>query len=153
MPALLLQILLTPVLASVLIFVTRHRAGRQAGWIAAVALLYTTLLAGVASVEVYGGAVLVEEYLIIAPDIRLGLLADGLSVPTLAVILLLCSALAFYSIRYIEHRVEIVYRDRTERTQLGYYARFFYLFRFFRSASSARSSVPTSSPSISFWKS
>ena len=131
MPAVLLQILLTPVAASVLIFMTRHRVGRRAGWIAAVALLYTTLLAAVASIEVYRGAVLVEEYLLIAPSIRLGLLADGLSVPTLAIVLLLCTALAFYSIRYIEHRVEIIYRDQTERTQLGYYARFFYLFPFF----------------------
>ena len=77
------------------------------------------------------GEVLVEEYFLIAPGIRLGLLADGLSIPTLAVVLLLCTALAFYSIRYIEHRVELLYGDERESTQDRYYVRFFYLLPFF----------------------
>ena len=131
MPAVLLQILLAPVVAAIAIFLTRETAGRLAGWIAGVALLYTTFLVVLAGVEVYGGAVLVEEYLIIAPGIRLGLLADGLSYPTLAVTVLLCTALAFYSIRYVEHRVEILYHHEGERAQIGHYARFFYLFPFF----------------------
>lgn len=131
MPAVLLQILLTPALTSVLIFLTRRTIGRRAGWIAAFALLYTTCLVAVAGIEVSSGAVLVEEYLLIAPGIRLGLLADGLSIPTLAVIILLCTALTFYSIRYVEHRVEILYRGESERAQIGYYVRFFYLLPFF----------------------
>ena len=131
MPAVLLQILLTPVLASAVIFVTRKRPGRGAGWIAALALLYATALTGLAGVEVLGGAVIVEEYLLIAPGISLGLLADGLSLPTLAVVLLLCTALAFYSIRYVEHRVDVLYKGETLQTRTGDYARFFYLFPFF----------------------
>ena len=131
MPAVLLQILLMPAVAAVVVFVTRTRAGRLAGWIAACALLYTTFLVGLAGIEVYGGAVLAEEYLAIAPGIRLGLLADGLSFPTLAVVVLLCTALAFYSIRYVEHRVEVLYPRETEHAQVGHYARFFYLFPFF----------------------
>ena len=108
MSVVLLQILLAPLLAAVVIFLTRKTAGRLAGWIAGVALLYTMFLVVLVGFEVYGGEVLVEEYLLIAPGIRLGLLADGLSYPTLAVTVLLCTALAFYSIRYVEHRVEIV---------------------------------------------
>ena len=131
MPAVLLQILMTPVLASVVIFATRKTAGRLAGWIAAFALLYTTGLVALAGVKVFRGTVLVEEYFLIAPDIRLGLMADGLSLPTLAVVCLLCTALAFYSIRYVEHRVEILYPTEPERVQTAYYARFFYLFQFF----------------------
>ena len=131
MPAVLLQILLTPVFSSVVVFLTRKKAGRLAGWITAFALLYTSLLVVLAGTEVLGGAVLVEEYLIIAPDIRLGLLADGLSFPTLAIVILLCTALAFYSIRYVEHRVKILYPRETDRAQIDHYARFFYLFPFF----------------------
>ena len=131
MPGVLLQILLTPVLASVVIFVTRKRPGRGAGWIAALALLYATALTVLAGVEVLGGAVIVERYLLIAPGISLGLLADGLSLPTLAVVLLLCTALAFYSIRYVEHRVDVLYKGETLETRTGYYARFFCLFPFF----------------------
>lgn len=131
MPAVLLQILLMPVLASVVIFATRKTAARFAGWIAAGTLLYTTGLVAVAGADVVRGTVLVEEYLLIAPAIRLGLMADGLSLPTLAVVCLLCTALAFYSIRYVEHRIEVLYHDQSEATQTAYYAKFFYLFPFF----------------------
>jgi len=131
MPGLLLQALLAPILSSVVIFLSRRRIGRLAGWLTAGTLLYTTALVLRAAVTVAGGEVLVEEYLLIAPDIHLGLLADGLSIPTLAVVLLLCTALAFYSIRYIEHRVEILYGDESSSTQDRYYVRFFYLLPFF----------------------
>ena len=94
-------------------------------------MLYTTCLVMLAGVQVYRGEVLVEEYWLIAPDIRLGLMADGLSVPTLAVVILLCTALALYSIRYIEHRVEILYGDEPASAQTLHFTRFFYLFPFF----------------------
>ena len=131
MPAVLLQILLMPVLAAVVIFATRKRTGRPAGWIAAITLLYTTGLVALAGIEVTRGAVLVEEYLLIAPDIRLGLMADGLSLPTLAVVCLLSTALAFYSIRYVEYRIEVLYQAEAAQIQTAHYARFFYLFLFF----------------------
>ena len=131
MPGVLLQVLLTPVVASALIFSMKRKLGRLAGWVASLAMLYTTALILLAGTEVYGGRTLHEEYLVIAPDIRLGLLADGLSLPTLAVVALLCTALAFYSIRYVEHRIELLYSTASESTQLRYYARFFYLFLFF----------------------
>ena len=83
------------------------------------------------TVEVYRLGSIVEDYLVIAPGIRLGFMADGLSAPTLSVVLLLCTALAFYSIRYVEHRVEILYYSENELAQASYYARFFYLLPFF----------------------
>ena len=131
MPGLLLQALLAPVISAIVVFLARRRIGRFAGWLTAGTLLYTTALVLRAAVAVAGGEVLVEEYLLIAPNIQLGLLADGLSVPTLAVVLLLCTALAFYSIRYIEHRIEILYGDESDSTQDRYYVRFFYLLPFF----------------------
>ena len=131
MPGLLLQILLTPIIASVVIFSLKRRIGHLAGWVAALAMVYTTGLVLFAGAQVYRGTTLREDYFLIAPDIRLGLLADGLSLPTLAVIVLLCTALAFYSIHYVEHRVEILYANASERAQLGYYTRFFYLFLYF----------------------
>ena len=103
----------------------------MAGWIAALALFYTTCLAVLVTVEVYRGDVVFEEYLVIAPGIRLGLLADGLSAPTLAVILLLCTALAVYSIRYVEHRIEILYPSESTHAQVGYHTLFFTLLGFF----------------------
>ena len=131
MPAILLQILLIPALTSLVIFLTRRRIGQVAGWIAALALFYTTCLAVFVTIEVYRGDVVYEEYLVIAPGIGLQLLADGLSAPTLAVILLLCTALAVYSIRYVEHRIEILYHSESTHAQVAYHTRFFTLLPFF----------------------
>ena len=127
----LLQLLLTPVLASLLIFVTRRRIGHAAGWIAAIALLYTTCLAVFVTVEVYQGGLVFDEYLAVAPGVGLRLLADGLSAPPLAVTLLLCTALTFYSIRYVEHRVEILYPEESAYARTGYYTWFFVLLPYF----------------------
>ena len=137
MPALLLQILLTPIFASVVVFLTRNHIGRFAGWVTSGSLVYTTALVVVAAMSVIRGQVLVEEYQILASSaqspeaIRLGLLADGLSVSTLAIVLLLCTALALYSIRYIEHRIEILYADEDQLNQDQHYVRFFYLLPLF----------------------
>ena len=131
MPALLLQMVAAPAAAAVVIFFTRRRAGRQAGWIAAASLLYTTALALLAGIDVSRGAVVAEQYLLIAPDIRLGLLADGLSVPVLFVVCVLCAALSVYSIRYIEHRVALLYSAAGAAERTAHCARFFYLFLFF----------------------
>ena len=127
----LLQVLLIPLVASAVIFVARRRVARQAGWIAAMALLYTTGVSLFVTVKVHRIGPIAEDYFVIAPGVRLGLLADGLSAPTLSVVLLLCTALAFYSIRYVEHRVEILYYSEDEVAQARYYARFFYLLPFF----------------------
>ena len=127
----LLQILLTPLVASAVIFAVRRRAAHQVGWVAAMALLYTTCVSLFVTVKVHRVGPVAESYLDIAPGIRLGLLADGLSAPTLSVILLLCTALAFYSIRYVEHRVEILYYSENKLARDSYYARFFYLLPLF----------------------
>ena len=131
MPGPLLQILIAPLVSAGVIFLTRRRIGRLAGWLIAGTLLYTTLRVLGMAVHVARGAVLVEEYLVIAPGVRLSLMADGLSIPTLSVVLLVCTALAFYSIRYIEHRIEVLYHDQGKAAQDQHYARFFYLLPFF----------------------
>ena len=131
MPALLLQMVVAPAAAAAVIFATRRTAGRHAGWIAAASLLYTTALALLAGIDVSRGEVLAEEYLLIAPGIRLGLLADGLSLPVLVVVCVLCAALSVYSIRYIEHRVDLLYGAAGEAARGAHFARFFYLFLFF----------------------
>ena len=128
---LLLQILLAPVLASGVIMATRRAAPHAAGWIALGSLLYTGTIVGFVGVEVYAGRPVTEHYLAIAPSISLGLLADGLSWPVLAVIVLLCAALACYSIRYIEQRIELLYGEESEEVQAAYNTRFFTLFLYF----------------------
>lgn len=131
MPALLLQIVIVPAIAAILIFLLRFKLGFKAGYLAVASLLYTTLLLVLAGLRVWDGEVLTEQYLLIAPAIELGFLADGLSLPTALVINVLCTALCTYSIHYVEHRIEILYPGVSKRTEHSFYARFFSLFLFF----------------------
>ena len=130
-PNILLQIVLAPVIASIFIFLTRFKMGRKAGWIAAGSLVYSTVLLCIVGLRVYQGTKIYEEYLLIAPGIRLDLLADGLSLPVALIMNMLCAVLGFYSIHYVDHRIEVLYGEVDERTWLSYYSRFFYLFLYF----------------------
>ena len=127
----LLQILLTPAAASLAVALTRRRRPRAAGWITSLALLYTTGLAGVVTLDVSRGGPVLEDYLVISPGIELQLLADGLSAPTLSIVLLLCAALSFYSIRYVEHRIAVLYAAEDPGARAAHYSRFFALLPFF----------------------
>ena len=129
-PHILLQIVVVPVIASLFIFLTRPKMGEKAGWIAAITLLYTTALLCIAGIRVYRGEIIYEEYPI-GPKVRFDLLADGLSLPMALIINLCCVVLAFYSMHYVEHRIEAIYGRVNKRTWLLYYTRFFVLFLFF----------------------
>lgn len=130
MPHLLLQIVVAPILGSMFIFLTRPKIGEKAGWIAAITLLYTTALLCVAGIRVYRGEIIYEKYPI-GPKVSFDLFADGLSLPVALIINFCCIVLAFYSIHYVEHRIEAIYGKVDKRTWLLYYTRFFFLFLFF----------------------
>jgi len=127
---LLLQIVFAPVIASLLILFTRHKIGRKAGWIAALTLLYTTVLLCIAGLRIYQGSIIYEAYSI-GPKVKLDLLADGLSLPVALVMNLCCMVLAFYSMHYLNHRIEIIYGKADERTRILYYTRFYFLYLLF----------------------
>lgn len=141
--SLLLPILLVPALTSALVLLAGrgdlaapggHHAvpgGRRAGWIATFGLALTGCLVALAGPAILDGRTLAATYLPVAPGIRVGLLADGLSYPTLAIVVLLCAALCCYSIRYIEHRVAVLYGDAPAAVQATHYRRFFALLPFF----------------------
>jgi NADH-quinone oxidoreductase subunit M len=130
MPHLLLQIIVAPVLASLFILLTRRKIGERAGWVAALTLLYMTVLLCIAGIRVHRGDTLYEAYPV-GPEVRFDLLADGLSLPVALIINLCCVVLAFYSMDYVEHRIEAIYGKVDKRTWLVYYTRFFSLFLFF----------------------
>ncbi len=132
MPMILLQIIFIPALFSVFIFLFRNSLGKKAGWVAVSGLIYTTFLLLLALSEVYQGTPIKEEYpLLINPDIRLSLLGDGLSIAVALICNFLCLALCIYSIKYIDHRIEIIYEGLSEKGQTSYFTCFFYLLLFF----------------------
>jgi formate hydrogenlyase subunit 3/multisubunit Na+/H+ antiporter MnhD subunit len=129
MPYILLQTVVIPVIASIFILLTRYKTGRKAGWIAGLTLIYTSVLLCIVLINVYQGEIIYEEYPF--GVLNFNLLADGLSVPVALVMNLCCVVLAFYSIHYVDHRIEVIHGEVDERTWLVHYTRFYFLFPFF----------------------
>lgn len=131
-PSILLQVIFVPALLALLLFLFRFQLGKKAGWIAVIGLVYTTALLLVLLNDIYhGGAIKIDYPILINPDIRLTLLADGLSVVIALICNILCLALSLYSIHYVDHRIEVIYEDVSHRMELNYYVCFFCLFLFF----------------------
>ena len=88
------------------------------------------MLLGLAGVRVLHQGPIFEKYRI-GPEVSLNLLADGLSLPVALIINLICLALAIYSLHYVDHRIELIYRTTDPRTSALYHKRFFFLYLFF----------------------
>jgi len=130
MPGILLQILALPLVAAVFIWMTRSRTGRHAGWTAIAVLSYTSVLLCLAGSRVLRLGPLGEHYPL-GPDVSLNLAADGLSLPVALVVNLICLALAFFSLHYVAHRIELIYPEADRQSAALYYKRFFMLYLFF----------------------
>jgi NADH-quinone oxidoreductase subunit M len=94
----LLQILLVPIAFVFITYVAGMRWGAKAGWLAFIPLAYSTFLTLLAGWQ--GG---VQEFYSWRPIGYFGLNADGLSVPILFTISLLCALMSVYSIPYMHH--------------------------------------------------
>jgi NADH-quinone oxidoreductase subunit M len=94
----LLQILLVPLIFVFITYYAGIRWGAKAGWLAFFALAYSTSLTLLAGWQ--GG---VQEFYDWRPIGFFGLNANGLSVPILFTIALLCTLIAIYSMPYMAH--------------------------------------------------
>ena len=94
----LLQILLVPLLFVFITYAAGIRWGAKAGWLAFAALAYSTFLTLLAGSQ--GG---VKEYYNWSPIGLFGFNADGLSVPILFTIALLCTLMSIYSMHYMQN--------------------------------------------------
>jgi formate hydrogenlyase subunit 3/multisubunit Na+/H+ antiporter MnhD subunit len=121
---LLLQSVVIPLVAAAVCYVAAPRLGKFVGWIAFVALLFTTLvlLGGGWSQLFSGGSPITESYTW-APTAGLtfGFLADGLSFPVAILVNLVLAATAVYSMPYMQNRIRGLYgQDRPARFGMYY---------------------------------
>jgi NADH-quinone oxidoreductase subunit M len=93
-----LQILLVPLVFVFIAYYAGVRWGSKAGYLSFAALAYSTLLTLLAAMQ--GG---VQEYYNWSPIGLFGLNADGLSLPILFTIALLCALMCLYSMPYMAH--------------------------------------------------
>lgn len=128
----LLQIIIVPPLAALLIMIFRHKLGRKVNWFARGSLVYTTILLLIECLHMSSAATpLMESYPFAGPAITFNLLGDGISLPVALIISLLCMALSFYADHYIEHRIEAIYGAVDDYTWNCHYGRFYALFLLF----------------------
>jgi len=106
----LLQILLVPLAFVFITYFVGLRWGRRTGWLAFLSLLYSTVVT--LFVAIRGGAV---EYYEWRPIGIFGLNADGLSIPILFIISLLCALISIYSMSYMTHTIN------DDKAQFGLY--------------------------------
>lgn len=105
-----LQILLVPLVFVFVAYAAGVRWGAKAGWVSFAALGYSTFLTLLAGWQ--GG---VQEFYDWSPIGLFGLKADGLSIPILFTIALLCTLVSIYSIPYMQHVIG------NDRKQFGLY--------------------------------
>jgi len=128
-PSPLLQSIIVPVIASAVIGALGRKFRYSAGWIASAVLIYSDILLILVGTKLWLGIESIHEEYIWSEvtNLKLTLLADGLSLPTALIMNLICTACAFYSMPYIRHRIEVLYGE--ERP--GLYALYFSLYLLF----------------------
>lgn len=111
---------LAPAVFMPVVYTAGRRIGRHAGWIALLPLAYSTIyfMAMMPRVAVSP----LSEYFFWLPEIRFGLLLDGLSLPIVLTVALLCTVIVIYSQPYMEHRIHDEYHEENKRAYATYYS-------------------------------
>ncbi len=126
-PYLLLQIVAAPIFAAVICVILGKRMGRRLAWVAFGVLVYTSLLLVNVGLELWSvKSQFFESYSwsTVIFDLRFGFLADGLSLPVALIMNLVCTACSVYSLRYIEHRIDLLYGKEKSGMYTVYYSLF-----------------------------
>ncbi len=111
-PFVLLQVIVVPIITSVVCVLLGKRLGKNLGWLAGAALAYTSFLLSYVGYQIWTNGTAIKEsysWSNAAFSINFGLSADGLSLPAALVMNIITAACAVYSIRYMEHRIEDLY--------------------------------------------
>ena len=114
---LLLQSVFLPILLAPLVYFVGLRMGKNVGWLAFVIMLYSTGLVLYSGMDNNGSLFTntrLETYSW-NPIGEFGLHLDGLSFPFAAIIMILSTTLAVYSMPYMEHRVREEFHENKKK--------------------------------------
>lgn len=122
-PYLLLQTVLIPIISAPVLALLGRKMGKRVGWVACGILAYTNILLLVAALNLWNNATpIVEEYAWSTSlfVLKMGLYADGLSLPVAFIINIVCNALVVFSIEYLDHRIHSIYKiDSKPLNEIG----------------------------------
>lgn len=123
MDYILLQTVAVPLVMAPVVLLAGRKLGRNVGWLAFAALLYTTMLLAYLSSGLFNGGASLSESYAWAPvsGLTFGFLGDNLSIPVALMMNIVVAATAIYSMGYMKHRLEVMYGG--ERS--GQYAIYF----------------------------
>jgi formate hydrogenlyase subunit 3/multisubunit Na+/H+ antiporter MnhD subunit len=124
-PYMLLQVIILPMTIAVLTGFAGKRMGKRLGWLVFAILAYTTFLLLVAGIDLWiVKTPMREEYSWTSAvfNLTFGFQADSLSLPVALIMNLICTALAVYSVRYMEHRIEQLYGKENRGMYAVYYS-------------------------------
>src|SRR3972149_4590748 len=113
MAVILGQSLFLPIILAPLTYLIGKRVGSKAGWFAFVVLAYSTIMLLFAGMQ---GSEYTEVYPW-QPIGEFGLKLDGLSTPFAAIIYILSTTLAVYSIPYMKHKVEAEFEHHSPEVE------------------------------------
>lgn len=124
----LLQTILVPLIAAVVVYFAAGKLGRNVGWIAFLSLAYTTLLLIITGSQLFsGGPPVKESYPWAPPILTFGFLADNLSLPVALMMSLVLTATSVYSMPYMKHRIEVLFGEERKQQYAVYYINFLVL--------------------------
>jgi len=115
---LLIQAVFLPILIAPIIYLIGIRIGKNVGWVAFLTLLYSTGLLIYSGIGTSNSSLFSEvrlESYSWEPIGYFGLYLDGLSFPFAAIIMILSTTLAIYSMPYMEHRIKEEFHDSKKK--------------------------------------
>ncbi|MEM2893681.1 MAG: NADH-quinone oxidoreductase subunit M [Candidatus Bathyarchaeia archaeon] len=111
---------LAPAVFMPIVYTAGRKIGRYVGWMALLPLLYSTIFFIIIMPRVAVSPL--SEYFFWLPEIRFGLLLDGLSLPIVLTVALLCTIIIIYSQPYMEHRIHEEYHEENKKAYATYYS-------------------------------
>ncbi len=112
--------ILAPILFMPIVYVIGRKIGKKVSWVAFIPLVFS--VASFISFMPTVSLAPIGEYFFWLPEIRFGLLLDGLSLPIVLTVAILSALIVIYSTSYMEHKVHEEYHEDNKKAYATYYA-------------------------------